>query len=117
MLKLIIALGSNFLALWLSEYLIAGFEVTDNLAGFIIVLLLFTVANSLVLPMARFILKPLSILTFGLLGLILNAALIYAVDFLSEGLTIDGIAPLLLATLIVGAVNGTVGYGAKAFKE
>ena len=116
MLKLIIALGSNFLALWLSEYLISGFAVTDNTVGFIIVLLLFTVANSLILPMARFILKPLSILTFGLLGLVLNAILIYAIDFLSTGLTIDGIVPLLLATIIVGVVNGTIAYGAKALK-
>lgn len=117
MFKVIIALGSNFLALWLSEYLVSGFHVTDDVLSFIIVLLLFTVANSLILPMANFVLKPLRILTLGLLGLILNAVLIYAVDFLSEGLTIEGIVPLLLATIIVGAVNGTIAYGTKAFKD
>ncbi|TSC83288.1 MAG: hypothetical protein G01um101419_118, partial [Parcubacteria group bacterium Gr01-1014_19] len=45
----------------------------------------------------------------------LNGVLIYVVDIVSDGITIDGLIPLLLATVVMGAVNATIAYGAKAF--
>lgn len=117
MLKLIIALGSNLVAILAAEYFVAGFEVTNDWIGFAIVVVLFTIANSLILPMLRFILKPFIWLTLGLLALALNGALIYAVDILSEGITISGLVPLILATIIVGLVNAFFALGAKAFDK
>lgn len=117
MLKPILAIASNALALFAIDWLAPGVEVTDNPIGFVILLALFTAANSIILPMARFIFKPLSILTFGLVGVILNGILIYFVDILSEGITINGVLSLLMATVIVGAVNGTIAYGAKVFTK
>lgn len=116
MKKIIIGLISNLAAILLAEYLISGFQVVNNWQGFAIVVILFTIANSFVLPMLRFVLKPLIWLTAGLLALALNAALIYIVDILSAGITISGLIPLILATIVIGMVNATFAYGAKAFK-
>ena len=117
MLKLIIALVSNAVAILAAEYFITGFEVTNDLVGFAIVVLLFTVANSLILPMLRMIFKPFIWLTLGLLAVALNGVLIYFVDILSEGITISGLAPLILATIIIGIVNAFFALGAKAFDK
>lgn len=117
MFKSIIAVGSNALALFAVKWLVPAVEITGDPLGFVILLALFTIANSLILPMARFILKPLSILTFGLIGVILNGILIYIVDILSKEITINGFLPLLMATVIVGAINGTIAYGARVFKS
>lgn len=115
MLKLIIALISNLAAVLVAEYVVIGFNVTDNIVGFAIVVALLTVANSFFLPMLRFIAKPFSWLTLGLLPFILNGALIYAVDFISGGITISGLLPLLYATVIIGIINALFALGAKAF--
>ncbi len=117
MLKLIIALLSNVVAIWAAEFFINGFKVTGDLAGFAVVVILFTIANSFFLPMLRVIFKPLSWLTFGLFPLVLNGALIYAIDFISDGITINGLLPLLYATVIIGIVNAFFALGAKAFKK
>lgn len=117
MLKLLIALASNAAAILAAKYFVTGFEVTDNLVGFAIVVLLFTVANSLILPMLRIIFKPFIWLTLGLLAVVLNGILIYAVDILSDNITISGLVPLLLATIIIGLVNAFFALGAKAFDK
>ncbi len=117
MLKLLIALISNLVAILAAEYFITGFEVTNDLVGLAIVVALFTVANSLILPMLRMIFKPFIWLTLGLLAVALNGALIYAVDILSDGITISGLIALLLATIIVGLVNAFFALGAKAFDK
>lgn len=116
MLSILIGLGSNLAALLAAEYLIDGFAVTDDWMGIAIVVLLLTLANSFVLPILRFMLKPLIWLTLGILGFVLNGVLIYLVDIFSSGLTISGLIPLVLATVVIGAVNATISFGAKAFK-
>mgnify|MGYP001604872628 FL=1 len=116
MLKLLIALISNAVAILAAEYFVPGFEVTNDLVGFAIVVVFFTVANSLILPMLRFMFKPFIWITLGLLAVVMNGALIYAVDILSEGITISGLIPLLLATIIVGLINAFFALGARAFK-
>lgn len=105
MFKALIYLISNAVAIFAAEYFVPGFEATNDWAGFAVVVLLFTAANSLVLPVLRFILKPLIWLTLGLFSLVINGALIYVVDILSEGITISGLLPLLLATIIIGLIN------------
>ncbi len=116
MLAILISLASNLAALLIAERLITGFSVTHDWVGLAIVVVLLTVANSFILPMLRFVLKPLIWLTLGLLGFALNGVLIYLVDIFSTGLTINGLVPLVLATVVIGAVNATIGYLTKAFK-
>ncbi len=117
MLRLVIALISNIVAILAAEYFVTGFQVTHDPVGFAIVAVLFMLANGLLLPMLRFILKPIILITFGLFSLVLNGATIYLVDFFSTNLTISGLMPLLYATIIIGMVNATFAYGAKAFKQ
>lgn len=116
MLRLLIALISNAVAILAAKYFVTGFEVTSDYVGFAVLVVLFTVANSLILPMLRFILKPLIWLTLGLGAVVINGVLIYIVDILSNSITISGLIPLLLATVIIGLVNAIFALGAKAFK-
>ncbi len=114
---MIALLISNLAAILVTEYFISGFEVTHDPVGLAIVVVLFMLANSIVLPVVRTILKPLIWLTAGLFGLAINGALLYIVDKLSDGLTISGLSALILATIIIGVVNATLSYGAKIFRS
>ena len=115
MVSIIIGLVSNLVALLVAERLITGFSVTHDWMGLAIVVVLLTVANAIVLPILRFMLKPLIWLTLGILGFVLNGVLIYLVDIFSTGLTINGLVPLILATVVIGATNATIGYLASIF--
>ena len=115
-LKIIIALISNFAAIFIAEYLVKDFQVTNDPIGVAIIVILFSIANNFFLPMLRFVFKPLSWLTLGLFPVLLNGLLIYVVDFLSDGITINGLLPLVYATIIIGIVNAFFAWGAKAFK-
>lgn len=115
MLKLLIALVSNLAAILTAKYLVAGFEVTNDLVKLAILVVLFTIANSLILPMLRMIFKPFIGITLGLLAVALNGVLIYIIDIISDSITISGFIPLVLATIIIGLVNAIFALGAKAF--
>ena len=115
--RLIIGFFANLAALFVAKYFVAGLTVTQDLAGLAIVVILFTIANSLILPMLRVIFKPLSWLTLGIFPLLLNGVLIYVVDFLSESITINGLLPLIYTTVIFGIVNAFFSLGATAFKD
>ncbi|MBI2024776.1 MAG: phage holin family protein [Candidatus Harrisonbacteria bacterium] len=115
--KIILGLISNSIALFLVKRFVDGIALTDGWVGIAIVVVLFTAANSIILPVARFVFAPLKWLTLGLLPLALNGILIYIVDFLSDDITISGFVPLLIATVIFGVINGTFAYGAKVLKQ
>ncbi len=116
MFHLIAILLSNLVAILVTEYFVSGFAVTHDPVGLLTVVVLFALANSIVLPVARTILKPIIWLTAGLFGIALNGVLLYIVDKLSDGITINGLSALIIATLVVGMVNATLSYGAKIFR-
>ena len=108
--RLFFAFISNLVAIFLTDYFIAGFEVKPDLESFLLVALLFTLLNVFLKPVLKFILAPVIILTLGLFSLVLNAALLYALDLISESLTINGLVPLFYATLVMSFVNVTLHF-------
>ena len=117
MSRVFIGFASNFIGLLAAKYLVPEVMITSDVAGFAAVVAFLTIANSVILPVLRFIFKPLSFLTLGLFAFLLNAFMIYAVDFFSENITISGLLPLVLATVVIGAINATFAYGAKIFQH
>ncbi|MDP2696200.1 MAG: phage holin family protein [bacterium] len=117
MARIIMALLSNWLALWLSDKYIVNFDVVNETTPFVIVVILLAIANSFFLPMLRFMFKPFIWLTAGLLAVVLNGAMIYLVDFFSDSITINGLLPLLYATILFGVINALFALGAQAFKK
>jgi putative membrane protein len=111
--RLILAFIANAIALWLAAYFIADFQISYELTNFLLVASLFTIINLYIKPIIKMILSPLIILSFGLFTLVINAALLWALDLLSENLTIIGLMPLIYATLIVSIVNLLIHFSAK----
>lgn len=117
MVKLVVGFMSNLAGVLVAKNLIADFSVTEDWTQLAIVAAIFTAANSVVLPVLRFIFKPLTIITLGLFAVVLNGLMIYAVDFFSENITISGLVPLLYTTVIMGAINATFAYLYKIYKH
>lgn len=111
--RLIIALLSNFAALTLAGNLIEGFIITGDLTDLFIAATIFTLINTFLRPLIKTALSPLLILTLGLFGLIINAGMLYLLDFANANVTIIGIKPLISGTLLITLINFIINILAK----
>lgn len=57
--------------------------------------------NTIIKPVAKFITLPLTIISFGLFGFVLNAIFYYLLALIIPGFTIVGFVPALIGSIIV----------------
>jgi putative membrane protein len=105
MSRLVLTFVSNVLALMIASYLVAGFLVTSEPREFLFLSIVLTLINFFIRPFIKVLLSPFIILTLGLFAVVINATILYLVDIYSESITITGLMPLILATLIISIVN------------
>ena len=102
---LVIPFTANLVALLAADYLIAGFELSRTLTAILGAAGLLTLLNLVIKPIVKFILAPLIILTLGFFTIIINVTLLLALDFFSDSLKINGLLGLVLAALLISAIN------------
>lgn len=115
MFRILLALIGNVFALLLSQALIPGFQLSPNFFDILIIGLILTALNFFLKPVLKLIFGPIIVLTFGLGSLVVNMILLYILDILSKGITIQGniLLSLLLASVIVGVINIIIHWSKK----
>lgn len=113
--KTAFSIFSNLLALLAAAYLLQGFVFEGTLVDLMLVATIFTAINFLLKPILKMVLGPLIILTLGLFLIAINALTLYLLDILTVPLTIQGYTPLIVATLVIGAINIVLHLLAKAY--
>jgi putative membrane protein len=104
--RLIVSVIGNSVALFAAGRFVPGFTVvTEPLRDLLILAAILTVLNMFVRPVLKLLIGPIIVLTLGLALIAVNALVLALLDFLSGDLTIQNIQALLIASLIVGAVN------------
>lgn len=111
--KAALAFIANSVGLYLAGKFVAGVAISLALEEFAVVALVLTIFNFIIAPILRLVLSPLIILTLGVGSIVINAAILYALDFLLPTITIGGLIALILATLIVSAANIIIHFLAK----
>lgn len=76
--KIIRAYLVNILALYLVSTYISGLKLSHGLESLLEVGAIFTIIHLLLRPILGFITGPLNFLTFGLIGLVIDGGLLYA---------------------------------------
>ena len=96
------------LSLWVASYLFRGlrFESTGSL---VISALLLGFANAIVKPMLVLLTLPLTLLTFGLFLLVINALVLLLVAALVKGFKVSGFWTALFASLFVSLLSVVFG--------
>lgn len=96
-----------------------GFEGSGTqsvIAAFVAVLVL-TLVNALIRPIVKLLTLPLSCITFGLFGLVINALMFYLVGTLDVGLRVEGPMAALFGSVVTsvlfGILNTFLGEGKK----
>ena len=93
-------------------YLLPQIDYGDNISGLIVVALIAGVVNGLIKPIIKVFSLPLTMMTFGLFGLVINAGLLLLIAWVSSlvgiTFTVGGFTPDLSIDAIVAAVIGGI---------
>ena len=88
------------LAVLLGAYLLPGVAV-DNFITALVVAVVLAVLNSLLKPVLVVLTIPVTIITFGLFLLVINAFIILLAEWLIEGFLVDGFWSALLFSFVL----------------
>ena len=104
---------SVVIAAYLTNVVTQGFTVKVGSFGDIVSLLLgvglLSLVNATLGKLLKFLTFPISCLTLGLFGLVVNAALFWAVGSLGLGFSVNGFVPAFIGSLLVSAINAVLG--------
>jgi putative membrane protein len=96
------------LSLWLVSLLFKGLKF-DNAASLIISALLLGLANALVKPLLIILTLPLTLVTFGLFVLVINALMILLVAWIVKGFKVSGFWTAFFAAIFISLLSILIG--------
>lgn len=96
------------LALWVASYIFKGVKF-DSAGALLVSALLLGFANAIVRPLLIVLTLPLTLITFGLFLLVINALVILLVSALVKGFRLSGFWTALFASLFVSLLSMLIG--------
>ena len=109
MLRVIVQFLVTCLALWLAAQVVPGVGFTDT-PSLLLAAILLGIANAIVRPVLTVLTFPLTLITFGLFLLVVNAAVIGLVAALLGGFVVDGLWAGIGAAIVTGVVSWIAGW-------
>lgn len=104
MIKMLIRLLVQALAVFITAWLLSGVSVNDMRSALIVAVLL-GLMNTFVKPILAFFTLPITIITLGLFSFILNAVLILLVDHLVDGFAVANFWWAIIFGFVLSIVN------------
>lgn len=103
---LLIRLAITAAAFAVAEAILDGMEVSGGFGTYLWIALIFGLVNAIIGTILHLLALPLTILTFGLFAILVNAFLLEITDALTSKLTIDDFFwTTIWATLIIAIVS------------
>jgi putative membrane protein len=97
------------------SYLLPQIDYGGNISTLIAVSLIAGVVNGLIAPVVKALSMPISMMTMGLFGIVVNAALLLLIAWITSiakfDFTVGGFPPTIDLDTIVAAVIGAVAIG------
>ena len=91
--------------MWVATVFISGIEIDGGPLTYLWVALLFGLINAFFGSIIKLLTFPISIVTFGIFLLIVNAAMLSLTDIWSEKLTVNGFWSAFFAALIISIIT------------
>ena len=105
-------------AIAVAAALVPSVDINGGVVSLLWVALLFGLVNGLVGPLLRLISLPLTLITFGLFGLVINGALLALTAGLSDSLNVGGFLASIVAAIIISVIETVLGFvGLRLFAE
>lgn len=115
MISLLSYFIGNVAGLIIAARVLPEFVLANDWASIATLAFLLMLGNAIIRPIVKLFLHIFIILSLGLFAIIINAAILAAIDFFSVSLTITSIPTLLYATLIISIANLIVGGAIRIF--
>jgi putative membrane protein len=97
-------------AIWLTAWLMSGFNVEGGLEGLLVVAAVLGLINAFIRPLLIFLTCPLVLLTLGLFTLVINALLLSLTAWLLPSLvSLEGFWTTFFASLIISIISAALG--------
>lgn len=96
------------LSLWVTSHIFSGIKFT-NTSSLIVSALLLGFANAVVKPLLVVLTLPLTLLTFGLFLLVINALMILLVSSLVTGFKVSGFWTAFFASIFIALLSLVIG--------
>lgn len=110
LLRWAISTGALFLTIWLLSLFGEARLEPGHWYSWFIAAIIMGLVNSLIRPIARLLTAPLNCMTFGIIGLVVNAVMFWLVsviaDALHEPVFHVRVVGALIGSLLVGAIGG-----------
>lgn len=104
-------------AIWIAAEVLPGVEVTGNALTYALIALAFGLINVTLGNIAKLFTFPVTLLTFGLWNLVINALMLLLTDNFNDSLSIASIWWALGMALIVSLVNAVLSPLKRAAKK
>jgi putative membrane protein len=108
--QILIQLVVLAIAIALTVRLLPGVHFSGGVFTYIWVALILAVVNGVLGPILHFVSLPLTVITFGLFSLVVNAALLAIAAGLSSHLAIDGFWDAVFAALLISIFSGILSF-------
>ncbi|WP_137919312.1 phage holin family protein [Hydrogenophaga sp. 2FB] len=95
-------------ALWVASHVFKGIQLSST-GALVVSALLLGLANAIVRPLLVFLTLPLTVLTFGLFLLVINALMLLLVAKLVNGFKINGFWTAFWASLFMAVLSFVLG--------
>jgi putative membrane protein len=100
--------GITALSLWVASHVFNGIRFADT-SSLIVSALLLGFANAIVKPLLIILTLPLTLLTFGLFLLVINALMILLVARLVRGFTVTSFWTAFFASIFIAVLSFVIG--------
>lgn len=105
MIKLVIRLVINSVALWVAANFIGGIHLSEDFVSVAIVATIFGIINSVIKPIVTFFSFPFIILTLGIFTIIINSLMLLLTDYFTQSLNIESFLSALFGSIVISTVS------------
>jgi putative membrane protein len=117
LIKLVLTLLGNALALLATAYFVPGIRFTGSWGQLLLAGAIFGLLNLIVRPIAMLLSLPALVLTLGLFYFVLNGLLLWGFSKLMPGYDVSGLWAGILGSLVIMVVNWVVGLFTHTAKQ
>lgn len=92
-------------AVYLTVSLVPGISTSGGWTTVLLVALIWSVITMVIRPVLSILTLPITILTFGLFSVVLNALLFWAMTLIVPGFVVAGFLPALLGAVVLSILS------------
>lgn len=105
MVSFTIRILGNSLAFYVAFLLVPGFVIKGGFKEYLIAGVFLGLLNAIIRPVVKTVTLPIIILTLGLFVFIIDALLLWTVDYIFDYVVIQDLWALIWATVVIWIVN------------